>query len=273
MSSQKNSWQSCHRLNGGGYRAGCQSYMCDSVSMIFFTVDDNIKADFYHAPRLTRQIFCYKDGLLLQSRLYPNNEDDVRKLYRGLVQGAVAQCLGVPNLWSVKSKREETQALLETAKHSLHYPDYEYSYGVVSLLNGTPSAQKIVIGSRSLCTCCGQPHDYSNALKCSSCKSVVVCKECGRVVPTDEAHYMEEAFFCRDCVTRCEMCGSLSACVNTATHPQQEPAVCAAAGKSARSLTPGAFARMWNTPRQPPRDGRYRNGSTGFTGSAPYLGV
>ena len=98
--------------------------------------------------------------------------------------------------------------LLETEKHSLHYPDYEYSYGVVSLLNGTAPEQKIVIGSRSLCTCCGQPHDYSNSLKCGSCKAVVVCKECGRVVPTDEAHYMEEAFFCRDCVTRCEMCGS-----------------------------------------------------------------
>ena len=208
MSSQKNSWQSCHRLNGGGYRAGCQSYMCDGVSMIFFTVDDDIKADFYHAPRLTRQIFCYKDGLLLQSRLYPHNEDNVRKLYRSLVQGAVARCLGIPNLWSVKSKQEETRALLETEKHSLHYPDYEYSYGVVSLLNGTAPEQKIVIGSRSLCTCCGQPHDYSNSLKCGSCKAVVVYKECGRVVPTDEAHYMEEAFFCRDCVMRCEMCGS-----------------------------------------------------------------
>ena len=48
----------------------------------------------------------------------------------------------------MKSKQEETRALLETEKHSLHYPDYEYSYGVVSLLNGTTPEQKIVIAFR-----------------------------------------------------------------------------------------------------------------------------
>ena len=208
MSSQKNSWQSCHRLNGGGYRAGCQSYMGDAVSMIFFTVDDDVKADFYHAPRLTRQIFAYKDGLLLQSRLYPNNDDETRKLYRGLVQNAIAQCLGVPNLWNVKSKPDESRAFLETAEHSLHYPDYEYSYGLVSLLNGTPTDRKLTIGSRSLCTCCGQPHNDSSSLKCGTCESVIVCKECGSTVSRDSAHYMDDAFFCRDCVAQCELCGS-----------------------------------------------------------------
>ncbi len=209
MSSQRNTWQSCHRLNGGGYRAGCLSYMGDDVSMVFFTVEDNVKGDFYHAARLTRQIFCYKDGLLLQSRLYPSNENETRKLYRGIVQNAIALCLGVPNLWSVKSKPDESRPFLETMKDALHYPDYEYSYGVVSLLNGAPTEQKLVIGSRSLCTCCGQPHNDTSSLKCATCKPVVVCKECGRTVARDDAHYTEGAYYCNDCMVRCDCCGTL----------------------------------------------------------------
>ena len=55
--------------------------------------------------------------LLLRSRLYPNNDDETRKLYRGLVQNAIAQCLGVPNLWNVKSKPDESRAFLEMARH------------------------------------------------------------------------------------------------------------------------------------------------------------
>ena len=132
----------------------------------------------------------------------------VGKLYRGLVQNAIAQCLGVPNLWNVKSKPDESRAFLETAEHSLHYPDYEYSYSLVSLLNGTPTDRKLTIGSRSLCTCCGQPHNDSSSLKCGTCESVIVCKECGSTVSRDSAHYMDGAFFCQDCVAQCELCGS-----------------------------------------------------------------
>ncbi len=209
MSSQRNSWQSCHRLDGGGNRGGCQSYMGDGVSMIFFTVDDDVKSDFYHAARLTRQIFCYKDGLLLQSRLYPDNADETRKLYRRIVQDALAQCLGVPNLWKGKMKQEEIAPYLETAQNSLHYPDYAYGYGVISLLQGMSGEQKITIGSQSLCTCCGRPHRDSSSLKCGVCDAVVVCKECGKTVPRSTAHYVEGAYYCGECMVRCNHCGIL----------------------------------------------------------------
>ena len=69
------------------------TYMGDGVSMVFFTVDDEVKDHFYRARRLTRQIFCYRDGVLPQSRLYPQNDDDVRNLYRSMVQGVIARCL------------------------------------------------------------------------------------------------------------------------------------------------------------------------------------
>lgn len=45
MSSKSNTWMSCHRLNGGGYQAGCLSYMNDSVSMVFYAVDADVHGD------------------------------------------------------------------------------------------------------------------------------------------------------------------------------------------------------------------------------------
>ena len=51
MSNRDNTWSSCHCLEGGGYRGGCQSYMGDAVSMIFFTVSTSIQ------PRALREKF------------------------------------------------------------------------------------------------------------------------------------------------------------------------------------------------------------------------
>lgn len=98
MSNRDNTWSSCHCLEGGGYRGGCQSYMGDAVSMIFFTVSDEYTQDFHTAPRITREIFCYKDDVLLQSRLYPTDLEDQKTLYRSIVQQAIATCLDKPNL-------------------------------------------------------------------------------------------------------------------------------------------------------------------------------
>ena len=135
MSNRDNTWSSCHCLEGGGYRGGCQSYMGDAVSMIFFTVSDEYTQDFHTAPRITREIFCYKDDVLLQSRLYPTDLEDQKTLYRSIVQQAIATCLDKPNLWSIK-RGKDTEPYCESAADSNHYPDYEYGYAVVSLLKG-----------------------------------------------------------------------------------------------------------------------------------------
>lgn len=54
MSSRSNSWNSCHSLNGGEYHGGTLSYMNDRVSMIFYTVDNDVESSFYSAPKRTR---------------------------------------------------------------------------------------------------------------------------------------------------------------------------------------------------------------------------
>lgn len=87
--SGRNDW---HRWKGSLHEL-YSFCMGDAVSMIFFTVSDEYTQDFHTAPRITREIFCYKDNVLLQSRLYPTDLEDKKTLYRSIVQQAVATCL------------------------------------------------------------------------------------------------------------------------------------------------------------------------------------
>ena len=77
MSSKSNTWMSCHRLNGGGYQAGCLSYMNDSVSMVFYAVDADVDGEYRKAIRRYRQMFsirtvhCISPGSILPIREMP----------------------------------------------------------------------------------------------------------------------------------------------------------------------------------------------------------
>lgn len=203
MSNRDNTWESCHGLDHGSYQAGCLSYLADSVSMIFFTVDDEVKRNFYKHPKRSRQVFCYTDNLLLQSRLYPSDNNEECEQYRGLVQKAFAACLGVPNLWTIKAKPNETATYFTTAKNSRHYPDYSY-YRRVSLLKGVQTHGELSIGHPSLCVCCGQPFQ-NGRLKCD-CENLVVCADCEQTVSTFNARYSDGAYYCNACLHICAAC-------------------------------------------------------------------
>ena len=211
MSAKKNAWHSCHCLADGGWRAGCQSYMGDGVSMVFFTVDDGVKEQFYLAPRLTRQIFCYRDGVLLQSRLYPQNDDDVRKLYRSMVQSVIARCLGLPNLWKTNTALSEIRTYWTTTQGALHYKDYENGYAALSLMKGYEGYGHLEIGSVSRCVGCGRPHEIRNSTRCGECEESCVCKACGRVISKSSGNYIgSNGFYCADCMQLCSCCGVLT---------------------------------------------------------------
>lgn len=206
MSNKDNSWSSCHGLDNGGYQAGCLSYLADGVSMIFFTVDDGIKEGFHRHPKRTRQIFCYADHVLLQSRLYPDENNEQVEQYRGLVQKAISACLGVPNLWTMKAKKDDQKQHYTTVEGSRQYHDYDY-YCRICLLKDTASYGTLRIGHPSLCVCCGQPY-RGGYLKCN-CDNLVVCADCGKTVPADNARYVEGAYFCNACQHICACCGEV----------------------------------------------------------------
>lgn len=207
MSNKDNDWSSCHNLQSGSYQAGCLSYMTDSTSMIFIAVDENVRSGFHKVPRLAREIFCYSENVLLQSRLYPTDNEEQRVTYRNLVQKAIADCLGMPNFWSTQKSQEQVNEYTETAEGSKHYPDYKYGYGVMSLLRGAQSFGKIRIGSQALCVCCGQSFSASERIKCN-CTGLVVCQDCGETVSATNARYMDGAFHCKSCLHICAACGN-----------------------------------------------------------------
>mgnify|MGYP001160150519 CR=1 FL=1 len=208
MSSKSNTWMSCHRLNGGGYQAGCLSYMNDSVSMVFYAVDADVHGEYRKAIRRYRQMFFYKDGTLYQSRLYPadtGNALEVSKLFRHLVQKAISRCLTEPNLWYLKTKRSDLDAHYSTRRGSLHYPDYDF-HGNLSILQGHKKDTVLPIGAVALCVCCGNELWSNGDIKCS-CKEVVVCRKCGQTVARDQGIYLEDGFYCKTCLHICEACG------------------------------------------------------------------
>lgn len=206
MSSKSNTWTSCHNLGDGSYQAGALSYMTDDVSMIFFTVDPDVKDHFYRAPRRTRQMFFFNGDMLYQSRLYPSDLSEPMEQSRSIVQKIVSTCLGVPNLWTLKTKRDDLSEFCQSGKGSVQYPDYEH-FGNLSVLKGSTDLRPIVIGQRPICVCCGSKNNFPRgSLKCR-CVEQVVCQDCGQTVSRSNTNYIDDAFHCNACLHICPGCG------------------------------------------------------------------
>ncbi len=207
MSNRDNTWTSCHGLSSGGYQMGTLSYMTDDVSMVLYTVDNDVQDHFYRAPRHSRQVYIYKDNALYQSRMYPSDASDLMNQYRSMVQKVIATCLGVPNLWTLKKERTDINAHIETADGSMQYPDYCF-HGNFSVLKNTDLDGIISVGAPPLCVCCGnQITIRRTSLQCD-CENVFVCKECGETVSPDNCRYRDGAFYCKKCLHICASCGN-----------------------------------------------------------------
>ena len=225
MSNRNNSWSSCHCLDGGEYHGGTLSYMNDGCSMIFYTVDDDVTEDFYAAPKRTRQVFCYQNGILLQSRLYPQTDDnEARDMYRNIVQCTIADCLKLPNLWTLKREYDEVLHRVCTHDDALHYHDYEYKYYKpnISLLKGTGvgEAETILVGHTAYCLECSEPVSENNTTYCDSClkNDYVTCFDCGCRIYEEEAHYIDGHYYCDECCSYCDVCESYTIGETTEVH-------------------------------------------------------
>lgn len=225
MSNRKNSWSSCHRLDGGEYHGGTLSYMNDGCSMIFYTVDDGVTEEFHAAPKRTRQVFCFNSGILLQSRLYPQSDDDeIREMYRNIVQRTLAYCLTLPNLWTLKREQGEVYNRVRTHDDALHYRDYEYeSYKPnISRLKGTDitDGDHMLVGHTVYCLDCSQPVSETNTVYCDSCSDdgCVTCSDCGRRIHEDDARYVDGYCYCDECCSYCEDCQEYTTGETTEVH-------------------------------------------------------
>lgn len=210
MSNTSNSWSSCHNLHDGCYRAGTLSYLLDGTSMIFSTVEKDWTPPLYEAPKVTREVFCYSSGILLQSRLYPNFTDiKTAGVYRNLVQAAIALCKDAPNLWTLKTDIGTIEEYVDTCPDSSHYTDYLYAdYNpTLSLLKSEDtSGPSITVGEEARCINCYSLLEEDDTLWCCDCEDGYTCAGCGRAISSENAYRVGDNVYCCDCVYYCEQC-------------------------------------------------------------------
>lgn len=215
LMSHGNSWRSCHYIGNtndymGEYSSGTISYMLDEHSIIFYTVDASYDGEEIELePKVQRQVFGYNDHQLLQSRLYPQNNDigadHIYTEVRSIMQKIIADCLEKPNLWVKRKVRNATKSCLATC-----YPDWEYSdlcsTSVLKEKREEVDLKAIVLGSSPICVTCGNKHSVNGSISC--CKHIVRCVDCGAELDADDAIWLDGDPYCSHCVEYCERCHS-----------------------------------------------------------------
>jgi hypothetical protein len=224
LMSKGNSWSSCHKIHDGGgeYCSGTISYMLDAVSMIFYTLHEDIvdpakivwgadggaSTTLYSKPKLTRQVFCYNDGTLLQSRYYPDEDDDAGiKQNRLAVEDAIAECLGRVSVWCVvKPDDQDVYSDYVFARGgATHYADYQCLGNRPKLSHLKSSGiASIEIGHPPICIICGNTYDKTNSLTC--CMSRLECTSCHYAHDEDDLYEIDGDLYCYDCTDTCGRC-------------------------------------------------------------------
>ena len=228
LSSNGNSWSSCHTLdknnpNGfsGCHCSGTMSYLLDGTTMVYYQVDKEYDGnDLEFEPKIIRQLFHYKDGVLVQGRLYPQCNDGQNSLYtpiRAQLQKIIADCLVAPNLWRKKGGASACSSVINSK--GTHYRDYEcqiecsVSRIVKMIPKGRVDNRKMTVGHDIYCTKCGDWHDNASILLCEDCADSYGeevgtrrCVTCGSRGDEEDMYLINGDWYCCDCSTYCDCC-------------------------------------------------------------------
>lgn len=213
-----NSWASCHTIDKenkrgmpnsyeGMYSSGTVSYMLDSPSMVFYTVDASYNGNnFWNEPKINRQMFHWGEDKLIQGRLYPQDNDGNNSAYtpyREIVQSIMSELFGFTNLWTV-SKGTGASAKYVFSEGT-HYKDYErYDNCTLSRPKGSENENDITIGHDPICINCGEEHDTQDNISC--CAKKVFCAHCGSEIDDGDIRWIDDEPYCCDCSFWCEQC-------------------------------------------------------------------
>lgn len=213
-----NSWASCHTIDKenkrgmpnsyeGMYSSGTVSYMLDSPSMVFYTVDASYNGNnFWNEPKINRQMFHWGEDKLIQGRLYPQDNDGNNSAYtpyREIVQSIMSELFGFTNLWTV-SKGTGASAKYVFSEGT-HYKDYEcYDNCTLSRPKGSENENDITIGHDPICINCGEEHDTQDNISC--CAKKVFCAHCGSEIDDGDIRWIDDEPYCCDCSFWCELC-------------------------------------------------------------------
>lgn len=215
-----NSWASCHTIDKwnkrnmpnsyeGQYSSGTMSYMLDPSSMVFYTVAKEYDGnEYYTQPKINRQMFHWGQEKLVQSRLYPqdNDGDDAAYVpYRNIVQDIMSVIFDFPNLWTLHKGSDAASRYI--CSYGTHYTDYHhYSNCSLSRIKGSENENCFNVGARPICINCGNRHSIEENINC--CDAGEVCENCGRRIShPDEQYWVGDYCYCEECVTYCDECG------------------------------------------------------------------
>ena len=218
------SWNSCHSIENaddpGCYSSGTVSYALDNVTIIFYYVDNSYDENEYFSllPKQKRCAFYLGEDKLIQSRVYPDGRDGgdcgLAEEVRNIMQKVIADCMDIPNLWTLVKGRETARSLIETC--GSQYPDYIHYNDVTTsfrLVNGEKNNTKIKVGHTPFCIKCGSYYsiDEHDHIYCEDCRNEnnydYYCSECGEGFNGGEwdAIYIERddrQFCCSRCAER-----------------------------------------------------------------------
>ena len=233
-----NSWASCHTIDKenkrcmpnsyeGMYSSGTISYMLDSTSMVFYTVDASYNGtDYFFQDKINRNMFHYGEDKLVQGRLYPqcndNGSEGLYKDIRAIVQKVIADCYGVPN-WGAPSHEKISDYVIS---RGTNYKDYTcFDNCKMTKLKGSENDESIVIGMPPICINCGCEHHKENNINCCT---GFVCSGCGCLIDNeDDVFYVDGDTYCGDCVTWCDCCDEWVYYANAIYIEGEERYVCA----------------------------------------------
>lgn len=166
--SNGNSWSNCmclipsRNFDGfeyqGKHKAGCMSYLTDSSSLIFYTLDAECysQPELWSIPKITRQVIFYSSPHIIHERIYPKSVEYMERdtnpyfIYRNCVQKIIADCEGVSNTWNPSS------TIIRENPDTFMYPDWCY---YTALRYQNPNLEKgsntISVGGKTYCIECG----------------------------------------------------------------------------------------------------------------------
>lgn len=214
MSIGKN-WHSCHCIeypdNPGCYSAGCTSYLLDDCAIVYWDIDPDEDRDDYpcYIKKMRRQMFAYKNGAFMQSRLYPQSMDygaeDAYRHIRELVQKILADCLGEPNLWDAP---ERNLGIINdhVTTTGVNYPDWHEGnpgsqHCLLSKLKSREGYPYMIFGVEPICIECGNTFRDEENISCCINGHRCACAGCGDYYDEDDLHWCEDTrdYRCNDC--------------------------------------------------------------------------
>ena len=215
---------SCHNIddasNPGCYSAGTTSYILDDCGIIYWDINESYEGETpYYEMKIRRQMFAYKNGSFMQSRMYPQSMDygaeDAYKQVRELFQKVIADCLGEPNLWDAP-KRDVAFNMEHVDSTGANYPDWHEGnpgsqHCVFSKLKSRDDYAYMVFGVEPICISCGNvfdPQNHENIDCCNNGKKR--CEYCGEYFYEEDLHWCEdvEEYRCEDCCNWDDVAGA-----------------------------------------------------------------